>query len=196
VLLGDRGSVLKSFFIVFTLSHREAALQASSCTSGFRVLRDYVYFGIPCTSGSRVLRDYWEHVELHTPSNILCRPSAPGLAASLPPGDCRPGYRLFRPFGTGACSNFRATLRTHRINGLNEKDSRRGAPSRAGGHRNASSLVEVPVRSMVREAPSGSFDSAPKGVLEENIFVALRSGRQSLSVSILFMRQALVICFW
>jgi hypothetical protein len=51
VLLGDCGSVLKSFFIVFTLSHREAALQASSCPSGLRVLRDYVPFGTPCTSG-------------------------------------------------------------------------------------------------------------------------------------------------
>ena len=73
VLLGDRGSVLKSFFIVFTLSHHEAALQASSCPSGLRVLRDCVYFGITCTSGL--------------------------LGTS--PGTAVPGYRLFRPFASG-----------------------------------------------------------------------------------------------
>jgi hypothetical protein len=106
--------------------------------------------------------------------------------AQAPSPVCGPWRKFSQPE-----KNF-GNSRTHLINGLNEKDSRRGAPSRAGGHRNASRLVEVPVRSMAREAPSGSFDSALQGCQEEYILEALRSGRQSFSVYILFMRQAVI----
>lgn len=40
----------------------------------------------------------------------------------------------------------------------------------------ANSYVEMPCSSMVRDTLSGPFDSAPMGVREEDIFVALRSG--------------------